>query len=169
MHIKKPTYLIAELSGDIASLVYGLRQKFNPDRVKWPVDITIVGSSGVGTFKEGQSLEKIVNTINPIIGKFSSSHIRFTEVGCFPGTGIYYLAPEREALDILHQNLTRTDIEFNDNAWPFNPHCTLRAGLQPTAGCDSLFETLNIPKSSYIECFSIYQPEPNGGKRLHRF
>ena len=56
MNIDKPTYLIAELGGDVVELVRSMRQRFNPNNVLWPADITIAGSSGVGTLKDGQSL-----------------------------------------------------------------------------------------------------------------
>jgi hypothetical protein len=58
---------------------------------------------------------------------------------------------------------------FNENLWPYNPHCTLRAGPSPTEECSTLFDAMNVPKNASIEYFSLYQPEIGGGFRLHRF
>lgn len=63
MNIDKPTYLIAELGGDVVRLVRTMRERFNPNNVLWPTDITIAGSSGVGTLKNGQPLDQIVAII----------------------------------------------------------------------------------------------------------
>lgn len=60
MKIIKPTYLIAELSGDVVELVRSMRLRYNPDNVFWPADITVAGSSGLGTVKEGQELEDVI-------------------------------------------------------------------------------------------------------------
>ena len=58
MRIITPTYLIAELSGEVVNFVTERRELHNPDRTAWPVDITIAGSSEIGTIKEGQQLLK---------------------------------------------------------------------------------------------------------------
>lgn len=62
MKINAPTYLIAELSGEIVPFVTDLRKEYNPSHVAWPVDITIAGSSGVGTVLEGQEIDEVIET-----------------------------------------------------------------------------------------------------------
>ncbi len=166
MIIDNPTYLISELAGDVVALVKEMRQRFNPDH-DWPVDITIAGSSGVGTIKEGQDINDVIRAFRPIINSHGFTDVTFLSADKFPNTGIYYLAPERRYFDSLHKAIAGSEIQFNENQWPYNPHCTLRAGTEPTDECDLLFKSMNLPKNSIIECFSLYQPF--GGGRVHRF
>jgi len=168
MEIDRPTYLIAELIGDVEPLIYRLRSQFNPERTSWPVDITIIGSSGVGTIKEGESLSKIVDRFSPIVENFGFKTVQFLSIDQFKGTGILFLKPERKAFDELHSAVAETEISFNMNRWPYNPHCTLAAvgNLDEYPSLESLVE---IPQATEIKCFSLYQPEPNGGIRIHQF
>ena len=167
MIINDPTYLIAELAGDVVDLVTDCRQRFNPDH-DWPVDITLAGSSGIGTIEAGQSLAAIIDVFSPIIEAYRFIDVRFLSAERFPNTGIYYLAPERDHFDNLHHAITKSGVRFNSNPWPYNPHCTLRADAEPTHECDQLIEELTLPNRTNIECFSLYQPFSGNG-RLHRF
>ena len=169
MQISKPTYLIAELAGDVVSLVYDFRRRFNPANTNWPVDITVAGSSGIGTIQEGQVVTEVIDCLMPIISEYGFSGVNFTSINRFPDTGIYHLVPERERFDILHRAVADSGILFNANQWPYNPHCTLRSGPLPTEECNVLFESMSIPKNVTIESFSLYQPESHGGFRVHRF
>lgn len=169
MKIDKPTYLIAELGGDIVPIVNALRKRFNPGSIPWPVDISIAGSSGIGTIKEGQITGDVIDILSPIISKHSFRVVTFRNTSIFPNTGIYHLVPERKDFDTMHEAVSKSGILFNDNLWPYNPHCTLRAGTSATEECSALFETMSLPKNVTIECFSLYQPETGSGFRLHRF
>ena len=113
MQIEKPTYLIAELGGDVVPLVLEMRQRFNPDNQYWPADITIAGSSGVGTLKLGQDLAHVVEKFSPIIERLAFTELAFSTVERFPDTGIYYLNPERQKFDRLHQAIIGSDVEFD--------------------------------------------------------
>lgn len=169
MKISSPTYLIAELAGDVVPLVSTMRKRFNPDHLYWPADITIAGSSGVGTLKEGQDINEVVEHLTPIVQEYGFSDLKFLGVGRFPTTGIYYLMPEREKFDRLHEAVVGSAVEFNENAWPYNPHCTLRWQEEDAPDCRDLFESLAVPAESVIKCFSLYQPQRIGGRRVHRF
>ena len=169
MNIDKPTYLIAELGGDVVELVRSMRQRFNPNNVLWPADITIAGSSGVGTLKDGQSLDHIIETITPIVSELKFKNVEFIEVGKFPDTGIYFLKPERDQFDKMHKSIISSGLEFNESPWPYNPHCTLHWKDKSTAELDEYFNSIEIPKNSVVECFSLYQPEKIGGTRAYEF
>lgn len=167
MIIAKPTYLIAELSGEVVPLVNRFRAEYNPERVAWPVDITIAGSSGVGVLDEGEDVEDVIRKLSPVVEKNFFSEVHFLEIGNFPGTGSYFLFPERCVFDNFHKDVIESGVKFKNSPFPYTPHCTLKEG-RPMAS-DKVFEALEFPEISRIECFSLYQPWANGGNRLHRF
>ena len=167
--IDKPTYLIAELEGDVVPLVQNARERFSPGHIEWPVDITVAGSSGLGTIKEGQPLEEVVAGLEPIIKMLGFTEVTFRSIERFPQTGIYYLLPHRDKFDILHKAVASSGICFNENKWPYNPHCTVRSGPEPTEEADTFVRSIKIPVAASIKCFSLYQPKLNGGFCAHRF
>ena len=169
MQISEPTYLIAELKGDVTNLILGLREKYSPAQINWPTDITIAGSSGLGTIREGQDLNSIVELLAPILKKHPFREIKFTSVKCFSGTGIYYLEPSGEKFVTLHNAVADSGVLFHRNKWPYRPHCTLRSGAEATEKLDQTFKQMTIPKNTEIDCFSLYQPRVNGGLRIHQF
>lgn len=71
--------------------------------------------------------------------------------------------------DRLNNAIIESDIEFNKILWPYNPHCTMCWHEADSPDHKELFGALNVPLNSYIECFSLYQPEVRGGVRVHKF
>lgn len=169
MNIEKPTYLIAELDGEVAELVRSMRERFNPNNVLWPADITVAGSSGVGTLKLNQSLDHVISVMTPIVSRLKFKEVNFTGVDKFPDTGIFYLNPERFLFDEMHKAIRCCGLEFNESPWPYNPHCTLCWKNESTPDIDEYFNTLDVPNKATVECFSLYQPEKSGGYRIHKF
>ena len=169
MKIDKPTYLIAELEGDIEKYVTDLRNQFNPERVLWPIDITIAGSSGLGPILEGQALNLVISEIEKVISTFYFDDVVFNELDRFTNTSIYFLKPTRDKFDVLHEALNKSKVLFNANPWPYNPHCTLCSKSESNKELDLAFSEAAFPKTANIRCFSLYQPYNNGGYRLYKF
>ena len=111
----------------------------------------------------------MINKLSPVIKEYGFTKVAFKSISRFPNSGLYHLVPERDQFDILHEAVVKSDILFNENKWPYNPHCTLRAGPSPTDECSSLFETMSIPINTSIKFFSLYQPVSCGGVRVYRF
>jgi len=169
LNIDKPTYFIAELAGDVVELVRSMRNRYNPDNVFWPADITIAGSSGVGTLRYDQSMDQVIEALIPVVTKLKFSKVDFIGIERFPDTGIYYLKPERSKFDQMHRAAISSEIKFNDNPYPYNPHCTLRWKNENTPETEKFFNSVVIPKDTVVECFSLYQPEVRGGNRAYTF
>ena len=146
-----------------------MRKRFNPGHATWPADITLAGSSGIGTIKKGQKLETVIQLLSPILEKRQFTDVKFISINRFPNTGIYVLSPERENFDQLHSAICSSGVEFNSNPWPYKPHCTLRSALEPSEDLNQLFDSIELPSMTSIECFSLYQPEEYGGQRLYKF
>lgn len=102
MEIKYPTYIIAELTGETEQFVMQCRTKFNPERLSWPVDITLAGSSGIGVIKAGQPLEKVIAELRPLLENNSLTTVPVDSLEYFPNTGIFYLKPRQAELVVSY-------------------------------------------------------------------
>ena len=67
----------------------------------------------------------------------------------------------------MHEAVVRSKVRFKENRFPYIPHCTLKAGDPKES--DREFIDMYFPRLAFIDCFSLYQPEPNGGQRIYRF
>src|SRR5436190_23834458 len=69
-----------------------LRSLYDPLRLRFPVEITVVGSSGLGWFSDGQAQPELMDCVREIARRFSPFSFRFEKVDRFPGSNVYYLA-----------------------------------------------------------------------------
>lgn len=126
--ITNPTYIVLDISDPICSQIAELRKKFDPIVAKLPVEITVIGSSGIGTITEGQKQEEIfaiLENISKSIKEFSTS---FKKISQFPNTDIFYLEPDnKENFEAIQQAIISTKIKFNPNPFAYTPHCTIRS------------------------------------------
>src|SRR5581483_4773315 len=96
---------------------------------KLPVEITVAGSSGVGPIPAGTDLGLIRDEVDRVAKMMAAFDLEFAAIRHFPRTGVFYLAPkDRRPFDSLHAVLASTKLPFIASPFPYNPHCTLRAG-----------------------------------------
>src|SRR5579871_2650674 len=121
------TYVVFDMpSAQWTKQVLALRREYDSDRAELPVEITVIGSSGVGVFENDQNpsqafalLDKVALELAPII--FSLQRIEQ-----FPDTNLFYLAPSRaEKFDEVQKRIVATGLRFKDSPFPFTPHCTV--------------------------------------------
>ena len=126
-----------------------------------PVEITVAGSSGVGPIPPGTDRLKTEVILKSVLPHIKSFRMRFQEIRRFPNTNTFFLTPEdRQPFDNIHGILKASGITFDPIPWPYNPHCTLRAG--PMTGEDSLEKILGLsfPKGAFLmDTLSIYEFE----------
>jgi len=122
-----PTYIVLDVPPPASNYIKKLRQRFDPERAGVPVEITITGSSGLGTIVPEQDPALVFRTVSEIASKFTPFQTSFLRVKKFRGTGITYfeLANPLNFIQI-HNAFSSSPIEFNKNPFPFTPHCTIR-------------------------------------------
>jgi hypothetical protein len=88
--------------------------------------------------------------------------MRFQEILRFPNTNTFYLAPEdRQPFDRIHETLKASGIIFGPSPWPYNPHCTLRAGSMTNHASAEDILHLSFPKQDFvIDTLSVYEFDP---------
>lgn len=171
MILTQPTYIIAEVDDLTALWVRELRSKYAPHAVKWPIDITLVGSGGVGPIKKGQSLDEIILKSAGILAEKQLEEFTFSKVIRFPNTGIHYLEPPRFEFDPLHNKLKECGIEYEPNQFSYTPHCTICYSQEYSESVEKELQKFDIPKDAVsIKYFSVYSLDKTGfAKKLHDY
>lgn len=122
-----PTYIVLDVPPPVSDYVKALRRRFDPERADVPVEITITGSSGLGTVVQDQNPITVFRTVSEIASKFTPFQTYFLRVKKFRGTGITYFELENPLNFIqIHNAFASSPIKFNINQFPFTPHCTIR-------------------------------------------
>jgi 2'-5' RNA ligase len=103
-----------------------LRAAYDPDRVSFPVEITVAGSSGLGWFSPTQSPQFIAKHVRALAQDWPRFACAFGGVEVFPASQVYYLALEDEApFHEFQESLAGSVLEFEPTPFAYKPHCTL--------------------------------------------
>ena len=136
--------------------VLRLRARHEPARLRFPIEITVAGSSGLGWFSAGQSRAELVRRVNRIVAGYKRFGFRFDKVLRFPQSHTYYLAPreERQFRD-FQRRLADSGLRFAPTAFVYLPHCTIGVlSRTPTRPARKEIESCLMP-ASRIEVLSV--------------
>jgi 2'-5' RNA ligase len=154
-----PACVVLEIPSPVSRAIQSIRNSLATLTSRLPIEITVAGSSGVGPIPIGTDKKETEDRLQTVLSDLEPFRMRFQEIRRFPSTDVFYLAPEeRQTFDRIHQALKASGIPFGPNPWPYNPHCTLRAG--PMVGRDSAEDIfgLSFPKEDFlIDTLSIYE------------
>lgn len=157
MGFERDTYICLDLPEPIADQVLEVRARYDPFCAALPAEITVAGSSGVGTIEPGQSELNVWEIIERIAETTSPIKARFGPVGRFPRTDIFFLTLEnRQVFDALHQRIAASRIRFRPIPYPYTPHCTLTTQLPSTAEEIERLMSLQIPEAFCLTTVSVY-------------
>ena len=154
-----PACIVLEIPEPVRGVIRSLRERLATVTARLPVEITVAGSSGVGPIPVGADKDETENRLKSVVNGMKPFPVRFQEIRRFANTDIFYLAPEdRQLFDHIHEALKGSGIAFGPNPWPYNPHCTLRAGpMNERATAEEIFG-LTFPKDEFtIDTVSIYE------------
>lgn len=139
--------------------VMRLRAAYDPVRLRFPVEITVVGSSGLGWFSEGVPRRELADRIQVLAKAFSPFCFRFSGVTCFPGSKLYYMAPADDApFHSFQRRIASCGLRFEPTSYSYTPHCTI-AELSHAASGSRHNELMECPVPDHeiqIESVSIY-------------
>ncbi len=154
-----PAFIVLEIPEPVREGIQSIRERLATVTARLPVEITVAGSSGVGPIPVGTDKDDTENRLKAVLSGVKAFRVRFQEIRRFANTDIFYLAPEeRQPFDHIHEALKGSGIAFGPNAWPYNPHCTLRAGpMNDRATAEEIF-SLPFPQEEFvIDTVSIYE------------
>ena len=109
------------------------RERYDPGRVGFPIEITVVGSSGLGWFAPSQPIAHLVEKVSAVARSVVPFACQFDRVEHFPVSNVYYLALRDEApFHSFQQLLAASGLSFEPTPFSYKPHCTI-AALSPSA------------------------------------
>ena len=124
------TYIVLDLAGPAAAEVRRARRARGYDFYgALPVEVTVAGSSGLGTPAPDQDVRQVFSTLDRIAADTPIITGRFGPMLRFPDTNIFVLTMEDPQPFIdLHQRIGESEIEFLPSPFPFIPiaQCEVR-------------------------------------------
>jgi 2'-5' RNA ligase len=165
-----PTYIVLDIPEPVSEIIRNIRRRHDSERAILPVEITIAGSSGLGTIAEGQEESEVFKIIDETAKKFEPFTASFQRIKKFPKTDIFYFeisAPEE--IVAMHQALAVSGIKFNESPFQFTPHCTLKLlGEVTKREAQELISVIPPQNEFLIDMISVYMHEELESKLLHR-
>lgn len=150
-----------------------LRSIYDPARARFPVEVTVAGSSGLGCVAPGQAFKVIAKHVQAIARNVSPFACAFSHVEVFPQSGVYYLAVvDEEPFHSFQRALAASPLRFEATEFSYKPHCTIAAlpGGAPAAA-QAAFASFPIPAGEVtISSISLYavNASANACRRISR-
>jgi hypothetical protein len=146
-----PVYIGVDIPEPLSGEVTGIRQKLETVVSNLPNMVALTGSSGKGPIPPGTELTPILERLSDICLQTQQWSLRFKDVSRFPNTDIFILSiVDRKPFDDFHGKLSETDISFSPIAYPYTPHCVLRAGPNFKTGHREYLSSLKVPREKVI-------------------
>ena len=151
-------YVVLDIPEPIYSEVMVFRKQYEKQRTVIPVEITIIGSSGIGVLKNDQEPSYVFEVLEQIAQKLSPIKTAFSRITHFPNTKMGYLEPrDSTPFSLLQNKIFDTNLRFNDNPYPYTPHCSIARFKDDDEKTMEELLASTFPKEEYIlDCMSVY-------------
>jgi 2'-5' RNA ligase len=161
---EQDTYIVLELPEPVASTIHRIRAEQGDEfQASMPEEITIVGSSGVGTIAKDQNPEELFTVIDKIAASTPPVTTSFDKAHRFPGTDIVVMKLKDEtSIRALHQKFIESGIKFKNTDFAYEPHCTLRSKSPLTDREMKELSKLKIEGKFTLQNLSVYAMPPPG-------
>jgi 2'-5' RNA ligase len=120
-------FVVAELAGPVRERVHAVQRQFDPKLSRGtPPHITIAGSSGVGPLPLDTPVERIRETLAPVLARMAPITVPFDRPHRYMTTDIVVLPVDPHgAIRELHDAIATSGLVFERSRHLFSPHCTL--------------------------------------------
>ena len=166
-----PTYIVLDLPQPACAEVLALRQRFDLYQASLPPEITVAGSSGVGTVAQGQDPVHVFRAIEAVARRNLPFACSFESMRRFPGVPVFWLSPrDRAPFDALHRALLDSDIKFDASPFPFNPHCTISSTIDLSKHQETELLAAPVPQMEFLLAeLRVYQVAARQAHLLQSF
>jgi 2'-5' RNA ligase len=158
MRFDADTYVVLDVPEPAASQVMAIRKRHRDEfRASLPVEITLIGSSGVGVFDAAQDPKAAFAALDAIAAETAPIQACFGSVLRFPNTDIFVFTLQDESpLRALHERIAKSGLSFTSSPFPFTPHCTLRSRSPVSDEDVAELLSLQVPESFVLDTMSVY-------------
>jgi 2'-5' RNA ligase len=171
MNFTDDTYIVLDVPpSDWTEHILSVRRRLDAWRAALPVEVTITGSAGVGTFHEEQNQEAAFRVVDVLASEFAPIKTKFLAIKRFPNSGVFYFEPaDPRPFITLQRCIIATGLKFKPTPLPYIPHCTI-ANLKDNPSDEAVSEIYGIASSGEItlEVISFYAVNKSGCRLLHR-
>ncbi len=170
MRFEYDTYVVLDMPPPIWEHVKSIRERFSSPLTILPVEITVIGSSGIGTFHKEQEIDAAFELIDSVAANFAPLITAFRRVTTFPNTGVFYYEPNDPHPFIdLQSEIVSTGLKFNESPFPFTPHCTIVRFDNPSQELVDEILSLPVPGEPFtLNTLSIYSLDGSDCRLLHK-
>lgn len=161
-YLLHPGYVVAEVPDPPGSAVHALRLALGTPTANLPVEIALLGSSGLGPLPPGTGLGIIRRALASLVRENFPFTTHFSSLQFFPSTSIAYLVPEsRLPFERLHQALRRHQLPCLPSPFPYQPHCTIRLGGLLSSSDRHAVLRRDFPRDPFsISTLALYELDP---------
>jgi 2'-5' RNA ligase len=158
MRFERDTYVVLDMPSPVWQHVKSIREQYGSRLAILPVEITVIGSSGVGTFQEAQEMMAAFERLDSMAANFAPITTAFRRVTTFPNTGVFYYEPiDPQPFIKLQSEIVLTGLKFKETPFPFTPHCTIVKFDNPSAELVNEILSLPVPEGQFVlDALSIY-------------
>src|SRR6185369_3658516 len=166
-----PTFIVLDIPAPVAAEVIALRTRYDENMAHLPAEITIVGSSGVGTVASHQDPEALFRAIQRVGQRHMPFISAFVSMERFPGVQVFWLKPrDRAPFDGFQRSLVAEGLAFNPDPFKFTPHCTVSATVQLSPRQETELLASNVPMMEFtLSRLSVYQLSEGRASLLKSF
>lgn len=164
--------VVMELPSPVKDHVQRFRDLFDPVLANnIPAEITIAGSSGVGSIAPGQDGRKILKALAAVAQKWEPFSAELGPVRQFPNSTVYAFSVIREEpFYQFHHALLKTGIRFSPSEYPFFPHCSLHIWGELSQELQQRIMECSVKGAFLIDSFALYQlVQGNAAVLVERF
>jgi 2'-5' RNA ligase len=170
MRFEHDTYVVLDMPPPIWKHVKSIRERYASPLAILPVEITVIGSSGIGTLHEEQEIDAAFEHVDSVAANFAPFITAFSRVTTFPNTGVFYYEPKDPHPFIkLQSEIVSTGLKFKESPFPFTPHCTIVKLDNPSQELVNEIMSLPVPRETFaLDALSVYSLEGYDCRLLHK-
>ena len=171
MNFTDDTYIVLDVPpSEWTEHILSVRRQLDAWRAALPVEVTITGSAGVGTFHEEQKQEAAFRVIDILASEVAPIKTKFLSIKRFPNSGVFYFEPaDTQPFINLQNRIIATGLKFKPSSFSYIPHCTI-ANLKKNPSDEAVHKIYGIESSEEVmlEVLSFYAINQSGCQLLHR-
>jgi 2'-5' RNA ligase len=119
-------YVVLDLPDPVGSQLRDIRLRYSELRARYPAEITVAGSGGVGPIAGGQDDDELRDALAAIAASTPPITASFGAVRRFPSSNLFYLSiDDPRPFHALHERLRTSGIRFDAVPHEYVPHCTI--------------------------------------------